>query len=326
MADPTQQVPLGRTGVHVTQFGLGTAQLGFMYEPVATDAALATVRRAYDLGVNFFDTSPLYGSGLAEARAGAVLRELPRDRFVLSDKVGYAIEPDAPLPDPVQGPSAAPGRDYSYEGALRLFEGSLGRSGLDRIDIALIHDPEQHMDAALAGTYRALRELRDGGIVKGIGAGMNFSDKLTWLAQRGEFDCFLLAGRYTLLDQRALDDLLPEAEQQGIAIYLGGPFNSGILANPYAENATFNYAPAGQAWVEKARHIDAICQRHGVSLKAAALQFPLAHPAVVSVVSGPRSITELEENLAAFRQPIPAALWEDLRRAGLIDERAPTPG
>ncbi|MBC8161052.1 MAG: aldo/keto reductase [Roseiflexaceae bacterium] len=307
-------MPLGRTGLDVTQFGLGTAALGLMYEPVADEAALATVQRAYDLDVRFFDTSPLYGAGLAETRAGVVLRELPRDSFVLSDKLGHVI---------VDG--VVEGRDYSYDGTLRLFEQSLARSGLDRIDIELIHDPEDYMEAAIDGAYRALRELRNQGVVRAIGAGMNFSDKLTWLAHHGEFDCFLLAGRYTLLDQSALDDLLPEAVRQGIAIYIGGPFNSGILANPYAATATFNYAPADQAWVKKARKIDAVCQEHEVPLKAAALQFPLGHSAVVSVLSGARSIGELEENLAMFRHPIPAALWDDLRSAGLLDERAPTP-
>lgn len=326
MADPMQKVALGRTGLEITPFGLGTAQLGWMYEAVATEDALATARRAYEHGVNFFDTSPLYGSGLAESRIGAVLRELQRDSFVLSDKVGYAVESDAPLPDLADGPPRQPARDYSYDGAMRLFEASLKRTGLDRIDVMLIHDPDDYMEEAISGTYRALHELRSQGVIKGIGAGMNFGHKLAWLAERGDFDCFLLAGRYTLLDQSALDDLLPIADRQGIAIYIGGPFNSGILANPYAENATFNYEPAASAWLQKARQIDGVCQRYGVPLKAAALQFPLGHPAVVSILSGARSIGELEENLAAFRHAIPVALWDDLRSEGLIDERAPTPG
>ena len=319
---PTRR--LGRTALNVTQFGLGSAQLGFMYEPVATDEAVATVHQAFDAGVNFFDTSPLYGSGVAEARLGAVLRQLPREQYVLSDKVGYAIEANAPLPNFSQGPPPAPGRDYSYDGAARLVEGSLKRMGLDRIDILLIHDPEAHMQEAIEGTYVAIEGMREEGIVSAIGAGMNFSDKLTWLAERGDFDCFLMAGRYTLLDQSALDDLLPLAEKRNIAIYIGGPFNSGILANPYVPNVKFNYEVASAEWVRKAQAIDAVCQRHGVPLKAAALQFPLAHPAVVSVLSGPRSTAELQENLAAFQHPIPAALWDDLRSAGLIDERAPT--
>lgn len=315
---------LGRTALDVTPFGLGSAQLGFMYEPVATDEAVATVRRAFDAGVNFFDTSPLYGSGMAEARLGAVLRALPREQYVLSDKVGYAVEPDAPLPDFTQGPPPTPGHDYSYDGTLWLVEGSLKRLGLERIDVLLIHDPEAHMQQAIDGSYPAIRRLRDEGAVGAIGAGMNFSDKLTWLAERGDFDCFLMAGRYTLLDQSALDDLLPLAEKRDIAIYIGGPFNSGILANPYAPNVKFNYDTASADWVRKAQAIDAVCQRHGVPLKAAALQFPLAHPAVASVLSGPRSVSELEENLAAFQHPIPAALWDDLRSASLLDERAPT--
>jgi D-threo-aldose 1-dehydrogenase len=326
MPDPFAKVRLGRTNLEITRFGLGSAALGWMYEPVSRSAAQDTVRRAHELGCAFFDTSPLYGSGLAESRMGAVLRELPRDSFVLSDKVGYAIYPDTPLPDENDpAPPAKPGFDYSYDSAFRLVEGSLKRLGLDRIDILLIHDPEDYIDEALKGTYRALRKLRDEGTIGAIGAGMNFSNLLTRLAREAEFDCFLMAGRYTLLDQTALADLLPIAEQQGIAIYIGGPFNSGILADPFAERLNFNYGPAAAEWIDKARRLDAVCQRHGVPLKAAAIQFPLGHPAVVSVLSGARSTAELEENIAAFRVPIPAALWDDLRREGLLGEDVPTP-
>lgn len=326
MGDPFKRVPLGRTALQVTQFGLGSAQLGWMYEPVEQPSALATVRRAHELGCGFFDTSPLYGSGLAESRFGAVLPGLPRASFTLSDKVGYAIYPDTPPPDPAASqPPPSPGKDFSYDGALRMVEGSLRRLGLDRIDILLLHDPDEHMDEALAGTYPALRRLRDEGVVGAIGAGMNHSHLLARLAREGDFDCFLMAGRYTLLDQAALADLLPLAQERGIAIYIGGPFNSGILADPYAPNATFNYAPSSREWVAKAQRLDAVCRRHGVSLKAAAIQFPLGHPAVVSVLSGARSVAELEENVAAFREELPAALWHDLRSEGLLGEDVPTP-
>jgi D-threo-aldose 1-dehydrogenase len=324
MPDPFAKVRLGRTSLEITRFGLGSAALGWMYEPVSRSAAQATIRRAHELGCTFFDTSPLYGSGLAEARLGTVLRDLPRDSFVLSDKVGYAIYPDTPLPDE-NAPPEQPGFDYSYDSAFRLVEGSLKRLGLDRIDILLIHDPDDYIDEALAGTYRALRKMRDEGTIGAIGAGMNFSNLLTRLAQEAEFDCFLMAGRYTLLDQTALTDLLPIAEQQGLAIYIGGPFNSGILADPYAAQPNFNYGPATADWIAKARRLDAVCRRHGVPLKAAALQFPLAHPAVVSVLSGARSAAELEENVAAFRVPIPGALWDELRREGLLGEATPVP-
>jgi D-threo-aldose 1-dehydrogenase len=324
MPNPFRTVQLGRTSLEVTQFGLGTAQFGFMYAPVEDADAQETVRQAHSLGCRFFDTSPMYGGGLAEGRLGAVLSGLPRESFVLSDKVGYVVDAGASSPTGDQPPGPL-GHDYSYDGAFRLVEGSLKRLGLDRIDILLIHDPDYHMDEALSGSYPALRQMREQGVVSAIGAGMNDSALLTRLAQEGDFDCFLMAGRYTLLDQTALQNLMPVAEERGIAIYIGGPFNSGILANPYAENATFNYRPADAQWVQKARQIDAVCQRYNVPLKAAALQFPLGHPAVVSVVSGARSVAELEENLAMFRFEIPSALWDDLRSEGLIDPNAPTP-
>ena len=326
MADPFRKVRLGRTRLEITQFGLGSAALGWLYAPVQRDAAQATVRRAHELGCNFFDTSPLYGSGLAETRLGAVLSDLPRESFVLSDKVGYAVYPDTPLPDentPDKPPQ--PGYDFSYDSAFRLVEGSLKRLGLERIDILLIHDPDDYIEEALRGTYRALRRMRDEGLIGAIGAGMNYGHLLARLAREAEFDCFLLAGRYTLLDQVALHDLLPLATEQGIAIYVGGPFNSGILADPRATQPNFNYGPATAEWIDKARRLDAVCRRHNVPLKAAAIQFPLGHPAVVSVLSGARSVAELEENIAMFQTPIPATLWDDLRAEGLLDEAAPTP-
>ena len=245
MGNPFKRVPLGRTALEVTQFGLGSAQLGWMYEPVSRQQALDTLRRAHELGCGFFDTSPLYGSGLAESRFGAVLPSFPRESFTLSDKVGYAIYPDSPLPNEnvAQAPPA-PGKDYSYDGALRMVEGSLKRLGLDRIDIMLIHDPDEHMDEALNGTYPALRPpARRRAWSAPSARGMNDSRLLARLAREGDFDCFLMAGRYTLLDQTALADLLPLAEERGIAIYVGGPFNSGILADPFAPNVTFKLWP-----------------------------------------------------------------------------------
>jgi D-threo-aldose 1-dehydrogenase len=324
MPDPFRKVRLGRTQLEITQFGLGSAAIGWLYTPVQQAEAHATIRRAYDLGCRFFDTAPLYGSGLAEARFGGVLPDLPRESFVLSTKVGYAVYPDSPLPAEGEKP-AQPDRDYSYDGTFRIVEGSLKRLGLDRIDILLIHDPDDHMEEALQGAYPALRKMRDEGLIGAIGAGMNHGHLLARLAREAEFDCFLLAGRYTLLDQVALTDLLPLAQQQGIAIYVGGPFNSGILADPYAAQPAFNYGPATADWISKAQQIDAICQRHNVPLKAAAIQFPLSHPAVVSVLSGARSVAEVEENVAMFRVPIPAALWDDLRSARLLAEDVPTP-
>lgn len=326
MADPTAKAQLGRTQVKVTRFGLGTAALGWLYAPVADSAAHATVRRAYELGCGFFDTSPYYGTGLAETRLGAVLSTVPREDFVVSTKVGYAVYPETPVPpENTAEVPPHPGHDFSYDGAMRLVEGSLKRLGLDHIDILLIHDPDDHIEEALAGTYRALRKMRDEGTVGAIGAGMNSSQLLARLAREAEFDCFLLAGRYTLLDQIALTDLLPLATEQGIAIYVGGPFNSGILANPYATQPTFNYDTAPNELIAKAQKIDAVCRRYDVPLKAAAIQFPLGHPAIVSVLSGARSVAEVEENMAMFRVEIPDELWQELMEEGLLPQDVPLP-
>ena len=321
-----RSVPLGRTKLMVTNLGLGSAQFGWMFTPVPTAQAVATFERAYALGVRFFDTSPLYGRGLAEARLGMVLPKHPRDGFTLSSKVGYAIHPDDPVPDGeahVNPETRA--HDFSYDFAMRSLEGTLKRTRLSRIDILLIHDPDDHLEECLRGTYKAIRKLRDEGVIGAIGAGMNVAENLAWLARRAQFDCFLLAGRYTLIDQSALAELLPIAQEQRIAIYVGGPFNSGLLADPFAPNAKFNYDTAGREWVDKAQKAAGVCARHGVDIKAAAMQFPLGHPAVVSVVSGARSVAELEQNVSAFNAPIPPELWADLKRERLLGENVPTP-
>lgn len=324
MADPFRKVPLGRSSLEVTQFGLGSAAFGLMYTPVSKEDAQRTLRYAYDIGCRFFDTSPGYATGRAESRFKGIFDDVPRDSFVMSTKVSHALYADDPIPAEDEQPWPM-GRDFSYDGTMRLVEASMKRMGLDRIDIVLIHDPDYHMEEALAGTYKALRRLRDEGVIKAMGAGMNNAELLAQLARSAEFDCFLLAGRYTLLDQRAFDVLLPIALEQGIGIYLGGPFNSGILADPHAPQATFNYGPASQEWLERAQRIDAICQRHNVPIKAAALQFPLAHPAINVILSGARSIAEVDDNVAMFQHPIPSALWDDLRSAGLLRDDMPTP-
>jgi len=208
---------------------------------------------------------------------------------------------------------------------MRSFEESLDRLGVDRVDIVYIHDPDRHYAEALGGAYRALDRLRSEGTIAAVGAGMNQGEMLARFARDAEFDCFLLAGRYTLLDQTGLTELRPRCQEKRIAVIAGGVYNSGILANP-GPGATFNYAPAEPAVLERTRRLDAVCRRHGVPLKAAAIQFPLGHPAVVSVVIGSRSIAELDENIAMFRSNIPAALWDDLRREGLISATAPAPG
>ncbi len=332
--NPAEQAPLGKTRLRVTRLGLGTAPLGNLFRAITDGKAHAVVEHAYRQGLRLVDTAPLYGYGLAERRVGHVLRARPRDEFVLSTKVGRLLRADAP-PDESQfyrgepfyknTPPLNPVFNFSYEGVMRSFEESLDRLGLDRVDIVYIHDPDRHYAEALGGAYRALDRLRSEGTIAAVGAGMNQGEMLARFARDAEFDCFLLAGRYTLLDQTGLAELLPLCQEKRIAVIAGGVYNSGILANP-GPGATFNYAPAEPAVLERARRLDAVCRRHGVPLKAAAIQFPLGHPAVASVVIGSRSIAELDENIAMFRSKIPAALWDDLRREGLISATAPVPG
>lgn len=311
---------VGRTSVEVSRLGLGTAQLGFMYEPVSTEEAIHTVKLARELGIQFFDTAALYGEGLAEQRLGLSLAGVPRSSYTVATKVGYDM-PETPPENPKNNVA----RDYSYDGVMRSFENSLKRLGLSNVDIVHIHDPDDHYQEAMEGAYKAVQELKAQGVVKAVGSGMNQSEMLTRFANVGEFDCFLMAGRYTLLDQSALKDLMPTAEAKGISIFIGGPLNSGILADPHSPNPMFNYGPAGAEWVEKAKKLDRVCQQFGVPLKAAALQFPFAHPAVASVLTGARSRKELEENVSMLQLPIPNELWDQLKREGLLSEETPTP-
>ncbi len=308
------RVPLGRTKLEVTRLGLGTAPLGGLFEAVADDEAHRVVETAWQAGMRFFDTAPLYGHGLAEQRLGAVLGSKPRDEFVLATKVGRLLRAGAP-PDPSQSyhgvPAVNPVFDFSYDGVMRSVEESLARLGMDRIDILHIHDPDDHYEEAISGAYRALDRLRAGGSIAAVGAGMNQAEMLTRFAREADFDCFLLAGRYTLLDRIALKELLPVCVERGIAIIAGGVFNSGILADP-KPGTTYNYSVAPPQLVDRAARLNAICRRHGVDLKAAAIQFPLRHPAVALVLTGCRSVAEVEENVRMFETPIPEVLWDEL--------------
>lgn len=294
--------------------GLGTAPLGGLYEPVGEEDALRVVEEAWRAGVRYFDTAPLYGHGLAEKRIGAVLRTKPRDEFVISTKVGRLLRAGVP-PEPGQAfkgtPPVNPVFDFTYDATMRSVDESLERLGLDRVDILLIHDPDDHYEEALNGAYRALDRLRSEGTVRAIGAGMNQSAMLARFARDANFDCFLLAGRYTLLDRSGAQELLPLCVERGIAVIAGGVFNSGILAEQ-GPDAHFNYRPAPPELIELVHHIKAVCERHGVDMKAAALQFPLRHPAVKSVLTGCRSVVELDENVSLFHTQIPEALWEEL--------------
>ena len=321
------RVQLGRTSLSVTRFGLGTAPLAGLFEEVPEANALKVIERAWDDGIRFFDTAPLYGHGLAELRLGKVLRQLPRDQFVLATKVGRLLRADAP-PEPGQSfrgtPPVNPMFDFSYDGVMRSVEESLERLGMDSIDVLHIHDPDDHFDEALHGAYRALDKLRAEGVIKAVGAGMNQAEMLTLFAREADFDCFLLAGRYTLLDQVALKELLPVCLERGIAVIAAGVYNSGILADP-KPGAHYNYVEAPQELIARASRIRAVCTRHGVPLKAAAVQFAMGHPAVTCVVVGCRSESQLDESMRMFEVEIPQALWQELKAEHLLPEETPTP-
>jgi len=323
-----QQVHLGRSGLAVTKLGLGTAPLGGLFAPVSDAEAEATIARAWSLGVRYFDTAPLYGFGLAEQRLGRFLRSRPRDQYVISTKVGRLLRANerSSEDDHYKGTSnLRPQFDYSYDGVMRSVDESLARLGLDRIDILLVHDPDDHYDAAVGGAFRALEKLRNDGSVRAIGAGMNQSEMLTRFAEAVPVDCFLLAGRYTLLDQGAVDALFPICLARNIGILLGGIYNSGILADPYGA-AKFNYEDADATLVARAKALDALCKQHGTSLKAAAIQFVLAHPAVTVALQGARSAVEAADNVAMANTHVPPAFWQELRARKLVDPRAPLPG
>lgn len=298
-----------------------------MFEAVVDDDAQAVVERAYEHGVRLFDTAPLYGFGLSERRLGRVLESRPREEFVLSTKVGRLLREGASA-DPEQPvwkgvPPVGPVFDFSYDAVLRSLDESLERLGLDRVDIVHVHDPDAHEQEALSGAYPALDRLRSEGVIRWVGAGMNQVEMLCRFAREADFDCFLVAGRYTLLDQTALTELLPLCADRGIAVIVGGALNSGILADP-CPGATFDYRPASSQWLERAQRLAAVCDRHGVPLMAPAFQFPLAHPAVASVLVGPRSVAELDRSIELAALPIPEELWADLKHDGLLPDDAPT--
>ena len=325
--------PLGRTSVEVTVLGLGCATLGGHRVRVTRDKAEAIVRAAWARGVRYVDCAPFYGYGQAERCVGDALREMPRDEWVLSTKVGRLLRPrtQAPATESYRHPLPFnTAYDYTYDGVLRAFEDSLQRLGLAWIDVLYAHDigvgqhKEAHPEVMRTfrdGGYRALEELRRDGLVRAIGIGVNERETLLEAMEWGDWDAFLLASRYTLLEQDPLDDLLPKCAQSGISIVVGAVHNTGILAG----RDSWNYRPAPPEIAARANAIRAVCDRHAVPLIAAALQFPLAHPAVSAVLPGPRNIQEMEENSDLLHYPIPPALWADLRNAKLLHPDAPTP-
>jgi len=330
--------------LHVSEIGFGTAPLGDLYERLPEPQALETIEAAYRGGVNLFDSSPHYGNGLAELRVGAVLRGHPRDSYVFSTKIGRWMNPFqrvAPPSGDVISPGFAGGTthratfDYSYDGVMKSIEQSLLRTGLDRIDILLIHDVdvwthgkdfEQRFREAMEGAYPALDALRKAGTLKAIGVGINEADVCERFARAGDFDVMLMAGQYSLLLQPALESFLPLAVEKGIGIMLGGVFNSGILATGAVPGAKFNYRDAPPDVMQKVAKIEAVCARHGVALRTAAMRFALSHPAVISLVLGGVKPSEVTQNSADAGQDIPVALWAELKAEGLLAPTAPTPG
>jgi D-threo-aldose 1-dehydrogenase len=329
--NPIAKVQIGRTDLRVSRLGFGGVPLGGLYKDVSEDEADATVRRALDLGINYFDTAPIYGFGKSEIRLGREFAQRSRDSIVVATKVGYTLVPeDGGRDEKVfhrfdNVPPMRPVFDYSYDGIMRTFEGSLQRLNLSRVDILNIHDPDDHWEKAIGIVYPALHKLRSEGVVRAIGVGMNQAEMLARFAREGDFDCLLVAGRYTLIDHTGLRELLPICERKHISVIIGGPYNSGILATGARPGATYNYVDASPAVLEKVAAIEAVCGRHDVPLRAAALQFPMAHPSVAAIIPGARSVVEVAENVRLLSLSIPDDFWKELQHLHLLPPEAPVP-
>ncbi|WP_037683143.1 aldo/keto reductase [Streptomyces griseus] len=320
---------LGRSGVEVSGLGLGAAAIGNLFSEVTEERAYDTVAAAWRQGVRYFDTAPHYGLGLSERRLGAALREHPRERYTVSTKVGRRLEPADGTGDDLANGFAVPAThrrvwDFSADGVRRTLEASLERLGLDRVDVVYLHDPDDHAEQAFREGYPALEKLRSQGVVGAIGAGMNQAEMLTRFVRDTDVDVVLCAGRYTLLDQSALTALLPAAQERGTSVVIGGAFNSGLLADP-KPTATYDYARAPAELMERALRMKELAERHGTTLRAAALAFCAAHPAVASVLVGARSAAEADDGAEQFRATVPPAFWRDLRETGLLPPDAPVP-
>ncbi|MET9519028.1 aldo/keto reductase [Streptomyces sp. NPDC002994] len=325
---------LGRSGVPVTALSFGAAALGNLFAPVTDEAAAEAVHAAWDAGIRYFDTAPHYGLGLSERRLGDALRGRDRDTYTLSTKVGRLLVADGPRGGRDGGCTDGEGFavpathrrvwDFSGDGVRRSVEDSLQRLGLDRIDVVYLHDPDDHADQAFREGYPALERLRAEGTVRAIGAGMNQAAMLTRFIRDTDVDAVLCAGRYTLLDQRAGDELLPEATARGKSVVVGGVFNSGLLADP-RPGATYDYAPASMDLLDRALRAKAVAERHGVPLRAAALRFPFGRTAVASVLVGARSAAEVADAAAMFATRTPARMWEELRGESVLGADVPVP-
>ncbi len=332
---------LGRTEVALTKLSFGGAPLGDLFEIISETQAQMTLQAAWDAGVRYFDTAPFYGYGKSEHRFGQFFREQPRQEFVLSTKVGRVLRATRDLDNFDKGMWAGGLPfdvvfDYSYDGIMRSYEDSLQRLGLNSVDLLLIHDLDHlfhvndaritaHMTQLCTSGWRALDELRSSGQIKGVGAGVNQLGTIPRFLEMVDLDFFIVAMPYTLLDQDVLDAEFPQCVERGIGVVIGAVFASGILATGPTENAFYAYAPAPAEVLEKTRRIEAICDRHGVPLRAAALQFPLAHPIVAAAIPGALTPEHIQSNVEIFEHPIPADLWSDLKAEGLLREDAPTP-
>jgi D-threo-aldose 1-dehydrogenase len=327
--------------INFTALGFGTAPLGNLYHAVTEKQAQQTFEAAWAAGVRYFDTAPLYGLGLSETRLNHFLRSKKRKEYVISTKIGRILESCKPeqrtgIGKFFETPTRREKFDYTYDGVMRSLEFSLERLGLDSVDILFAHDldvfthgsenaRDHHIKTFMSGGYKALLKLREQGVIKAFGAGVNEWQACQILTEQGDFDLFLLAGRYTLLEQEALNSFLPLCEKRGIGIVLGGPYNSGILATGPKPGAWFNYNPAPKHILERVKQIESVCRKHKVKLPNAALQFPLTHPSVVCVVPGGASAKEAKLNAASMDMKLPRALWRDLKTQGLLREDAPVP-
>jgi D-threo-aldose 1-dehydrogenase len=336
--DPKSTRKLGPSPLNVTILGLGGVPLGDNYAPLPDAQADATIAAAYNSGIRYFDTAPLYGQGQSEHRFGRILRQLPKQDFVLSTKVGRYLVPEAAEKVDHRwfkgGLNFRPVDNYSYDGVMRSIDQSFQRLGLNRIDILLIHDVdvwtfgeayEQRFHEAMAGAYRAIDSLRAQGIIKAIGVGVNEIEPCIHFAQAGDFDCLMLAGRYTLLEQGALDKLLPLVEQKGMGILVAGPYNSGILATGAVPGAKYNYREAPPEIMKKVARIEVVCRRYDVPLAACALQFPFGHASISAMVPGAVAPEEIHRNVVLMSTKIPTDLWSELKHEGLLRSDAPVP-
>lgn len=340
MRTKTFKAPSG-AAIKFTEMGFGTAPIGNLLRTVSDKDAQATLETAWKAGMRYFDTAPLYGAGLSETRLNQFLRGKPRGQYIVSTKVGRLLQVSPPKERLGIGkffdiPSRREIYDYTYDGIMRSLEFSLERLGLDSVEILFVHDidifnhgtaeaRDAHVETLMKSGYNALVKLRDEKVIKAFGGGINEWEVAEILTRRGDFDIFLLAGRYTLLEQKALASFLPLCEERGIGIVLGGPYNSGILATGAGPGAVYNYARAPKDILDRVRRIEAVCKRHKVKLPEAALRFPLAHPCVVSVIPGGITPAQVKLNVKTLSAKIPKALWRDLKAAGLMDQKAPVP-